>query len=545
HEATESLSRAVTDMPAPPPSLGPWLEPLHPSLRNAVRLRIEGERIGLPGPALTPYLAGLLVLLGMLGTFLGMVVTLNGTGAALQSATDLDAVRASLSAPVRGLGLAFGTSVAGVAASAMLGLLSALLRRERLEAGQLLDARIATGLRVFSQAHRRDESFALLQRQAEAMPALADRLQLMMDTMERQTQALGERLAAGQDRFHDKADAAYVALAASVDRSLKDSLSDSAHAASAAIQPVVEATMAGIARETATLHGTVAQAMQAQLDQLSGRFERSSDGVAQLWQTTLAEQQRAGEATARELQAALERFAGTFEQRSATLVDTVAARLDSTVGSLADGWQGALAQHARTSEQLSGDTQQALTAAVAGFERHSAALLQSLGTAHGELQAALASRDETRLAAWTDSLAAMAAQLQQEWQQAGANTTRQQEEITRALAQTAHDMSSQAEAHARATIAEITTLVQAAAEAPRAAAEVIAELRQKLSDSMVRDNAMLEERSRILETLGTLLDAVNHASTEQRAAIDALVSASADVLDRVGTRFTDQVEADT
>ena len=53
---------------------------LHPSLRNAVRLRIEGERVGLPGPALTPYLAGLLVLLGMLGTFLGMVVTLNGTG---------------------------------------------------------------------------------------------------------------------------------------------------------------------------------------------------------------------------------------------------------------------------------------------------------------------------------------------------------------------------------------------------------------------------------------------------------------------------------
>ena len=69
------------------PSLGHWLDQLHPSLRNAVRLRIEGERVGLPGPALTPYLAGLLVLLGMLGTFLGMVVTLNGTGMALESAT--------------------------------------------------------------------------------------------------------------------------------------------------------------------------------------------------------------------------------------------------------------------------------------------------------------------------------------------------------------------------------------------------------------------------------------------------------------------------
>ena len=35
-----------------------------------------GFPAGLPGPALTPYLVGLLVMLGMLGTFLGMVVTL-------------------------------------------------------------------------------------------------------------------------------------------------------------------------------------------------------------------------------------------------------------------------------------------------------------------------------------------------------------------------------------------------------------------------------------------------------------------------------------
>jgi hypothetical protein len=78
--ATATLSRALADLPDALPALGPWLARLHPSLQNAVRLRIEGERVALPGPSLTPYLAGLLVLLGMLGTFLGMVVTLNGTG---------------------------------------------------------------------------------------------------------------------------------------------------------------------------------------------------------------------------------------------------------------------------------------------------------------------------------------------------------------------------------------------------------------------------------------------------------------------------------
>src|SRR5437868_4089328 len=164
HQATSTLARAVAGLSEPPPSLGAWLDQLHPSLRNATRLRIEGERVGLPGPALTPYLVGLLVLLGMLGTFLGMVATLKGTGMALESATDLQAIRASLAAPVKGLGFAFGTSIAGVATSAMLGLLSALSRRERIRAAQRLDAGIATTLRRYSQAHQREESFKLLQR---------------------------------------------------------------------------------------------------------------------------------------------------------------------------------------------------------------------------------------------------------------------------------------------------------------------------------------------------------------------------------------------
>ncbi|MDH6169080.1 Tfp pilus assembly protein PilE [Variovorax boronicumulans] len=544
-QATTTLTRAVTDMPAPPTSLGEWLDKLHPSLRNAVRLRIEGERVGLPGPGLAPYLAGLLVLLGMLGTFLGMVVTLNGTGTALEGASDLQAMRASLAAPVKGLGVAFGTSLAGVATSATLGLLSALSRRDRLQAAQLLDTRIATTLRVFSLAHQREESFKLLQRQGEAMPALVDRLQLMMATMERHSQALNERLISSQDSFHGKAEAAYAGLASSVGQSLKDGLADSARIAGATIQPVVEATMAGIARETASLHHTIEQSVQRQLDGLSTRFEASTTTVADIWKTALTGQQRTSEAQAKDLRATLDQFAQTFEQRSASLVDGVATRLETTVERMSDNWRSALAQHERASETLSGDTHRALTAAAATFEQHSASLLGTVGQAHADLQAEMASRDQQRLSAWTQALEAMAVSLQQEWQQAGARSENQQQEICTTLAQTAKDISAQSEAHAKSTIAEIGQLMQAASEAPRAAAEVIAELRQKLSDSMARDNAMLDERSRILGTLETLLDAVNHASTEQRSAIDALVATSADLLDRVGTRFTDKVDTET
>ncbi|MFM0109787.1 DUF802 domain-containing protein [Paraburkholderia nemoris] len=718
-QATSTLARAVAGLSGPPPSLGAWLEPLHPSLRNAVRLRVEGERVALPGPALTPYLVGLLVLLGMLGTLLGMVATLRGTGLALESATDLQAIRDSLGAPVKGLGFAFGTSIAGVATSAMLGLLSALCRRERIDAAQMLDVKIATALRIYSQTHQREESFKLLQRQAEVMPTLVERLQAMMTAIEQQSLALNERQIASQDAFHGRTEATYTRLAASVEQSLKESVAESTRAASAALQPVMAATLAGLARETAAMHDTVTHAVQQQLDGLSTGLEATTSTLAGIWSKALEGQQRSNEALTQQLGTSLDRFTETFEQRSAGLLDGVSARLEATAGSVSAAWNEALSRQEQVGEKLAGHNQQALAAAAATFEQHSASLLAAVGQSHTDLQTELASRDQQRLAVWTETLGSMAATLNKEWEQAGTLSARRQQEIcdvlaqtardisaqtqahasstiaeidrlvqvaadapkaaanlqaelaardqqrleawtaalssmaatlnkeweqagtlsasrqqeicetlaqtardisaqtqahasstiaeidrlvqvaadapkaaanlqaelaardqqrlaawtetlgsmaatlskeweqvgTRSasrqqeicdtLAQTARDISAQTQAHASSTIAEIGQLVQAASEAPKAAAEVVAELRQKLSDSMVRDTAMLDERSRLLATLETLLDAVNHASTEQRTAVDALVATSADLLDRVSTRFTDKVELET
>ena len=489
-QATATLAGALAAIPEGLARLGDWLAQVHPSLQNPVRLRVEGERVGLPGPALTPYLVGLLVLLGMLGTFLGMVVTLKGAVIALESTTDLQAVRASLAAPVKGLGLAFGTSVAGVAASAMLGLMSALCRRERLQAAQMLDTRIAAELRVFSLAHQREESFKTLQAQARLMPEVVDRLQAMMAQMERQGLALNERLLASQESFHRNAETVYSGLASSVGQSLKESLAQSARIAGATIQPAVEATMVGIARETTLLHQRVAETVQLQLDGVSERFGH-------------------------------------------------------TVTSVSETWRDALAQHQRSSESLAGETQKSLAVFAETFEQRSASLLATVEQAHGALQADLASQDQQRLAVWSQSLESMAASLQREWQQAGAQTLVQQEQICKTLDQTARGIAAQAEAHARNTIAEIAQLMQAASAAPRAAAEVIGQLRQNLSDSMARDNELLEERSRIMGTLGGLLDTVQLAATQQRGAIDSLVASSGALLERVGARFTETIEAES
>ncbi|KVV36878.1 chemotaxis protein [Burkholderia territorii] len=784
-QATAALSRAVAGLTEPPAKLDTWLDTLPPGLRGAVRARVEGARVALPGPSLTPYLVGLLVLLGMLGTLLGMVVTLKGTGAALESATDLDAIRASLIAPVKGLGFAFGTSIAGVATSAMLGLLSALVRRERLDAGQRLDAKIATTLRVHSSAHQRDESFRLLQRQADVMPALVDRLQAMMTTLEARSVALHDRQIESQQAFFDRTERAYAGLASNVGDALKESAAESARVAGAALQPVVAATMTGLAQEMAALRDTVTGAVQRQLDGLTDGFEKTTANVTAVWSRALDDQRRAGDAVAQQLQTTLGQFTDTFAQRSTQLLDGVATRLESTESRLSDAWRDALARQEQVGETLAGQHAKALGDAAATFERHSSAALAAMRESHAGLQTQLAARDEERLAAWNESLAAMAAKLGEEWQRAGVHSAGRQQEICDALAQTtrdlaaqastfeqrsndllatirdshtglqtqlaardeerlaawneslaamaaklgdewqragvhsagrqqeicdalaqttrdlaaqastfeqrsndllatirdshtglqtqlaardeerlaawneslaamaaklgeewqragvhsarrqqeicdalaqttrdlaaqastfeqrsndllstireshtglqtqlaardeerlaawneslaamaaalrdewartsaqaatrqqdicdtltrtANDITAQAQAHASDTINEISRLVQAASEAPKAAADVVAELRQRLSDSMVRDTAMLEERSRLLATLETLLGAVNHASTEQRAAIDALVSTSADLLERVGARFNDAVDAET
>ncbi|WP_231410058.1 DUF802 domain-containing protein [Ralstonia solanacearum] len=543
-QATATLAHVVTQLSEPPPQLSAWLEQLHPSLRSAVRLRVEGERVALPGPALTPYLVGLLVLLGMLGTLLGMVMTLRGTGAALESAADLQAIRASLAAPIKGLGFSFGTSIAGVSTSAMLGLLSALCRRERLQAAQALDAKIATTLRIHSHAHQREATLKLLQQQAEVMPTLVDRLQSMMTALEQQGLASTERQIASQQAFFDRTEAAYAGLAASVGQSLKDSAADSARTAGAALQPVVEATMAGLAREAASLQETVTRAVQRQLDGLSSGFETTAANVGDTWNRALDAHRQSNEALAEHWRTSLDRLTDTFDHRSANLLEGVAARLDTTASRMSQAWTEALSQQDQTHAQLTGHHQRALEAATATFEQHAVTLQRTLHQSHADLQAGLASRDEQRLAAWTDTLGSMATTLSQQWDQAGARTASHQQAICETLARTAHDISARTQAHASDTIAEMSRLVQAASEAPKAAAEVVAELRQKLSDSMVRDTEMLEERGRLLATVQTLLDAVNHASTEQRTAVDGLISTSADLLDRVGTRFADQVQAE-
>ncbi|RDI20145.1 uncharacterized protein DUF802 [Pseudacidovorax intermedius] len=472
--ATRTLARALDSLgSAPADARHAWLAPVEPALQGAVRQRIEGGRVALPGPALAPYITGLLVLLGMLGTFMGMVVTLDGTGAALTGATELQGIRDALSAPVRGLGLAFGTSVAGVAASAALGLMSALARRERVQVGQQLDAAIAGPLRAFSATHHREASLKLMEQQAGLLPTLVERLQATMEALERQQQALNERLTADQARFHTQAESAYAALAASLERSLKESVAEGARLSGAAIQPAIEATLAGLAQESGRLQSAMAEQVRRQLDGVAERFGQATTEVAGLWRSALAEQQAAQAAGSRAFDEALARFTGHAQQRDAALdealtrftqhtqqhslalADDLAARLDRQSETLGQRWAEALSQQAAGAEQMAMRHEAALQRAAEGFASQAVALHEGVAAAHTELQSRMAAHDDTRLAAWTGALRSLAEELRQQWQQAGAQATGEWQSVGETLSRSVRDITAGAEAQAQRLLADL------------------------------------------------------------------------------------------
>jgi len=650
-----------------------WVATVPAALRAAVQQRLDGLRVALPGLALAPALAGLLVLLGMLGTFIGLVITLSSTASALGQTADLAALRNALGAPVQGLGLAFSASVAGVTGSAMLGLMVALARRERVAVSARLDVALLGRLRPLTAAHRR----AIEQQAAEAAAAETARKNQLELVAQLQTfaKAMADQLAAQNAQFHGETSKAYTALAASVDGTLRTSLTDAARLAGAAIQPAAEAAMAGIAREAAALHERVGTQVGEQLTALSTRFEA---GVAQIAQQGEAAARAQGEGLAQQRAAALQLLADTStatqqamdrlgerwaaeaqallaaqaeadaarasalrnqldalaEQRAAaqqtlahtadrfaaqtqTLLDRAAeaqdrqqaayAELDAQRRAEARADADALAQQRTANEQLlaaqreaaqelladsGARAQQALAELTSGFAaqtkdlleriadtqtRHAAlqaelqaqaraearaeadalaqqrdandkllaaqrdaaqqllaasgqraqdalaeltarfgaqtqAAIAALADSHTQLQAVHASNDAERLAAWRAEL-----------QAAGAAQLAQQQQLADGLLSHTRDLVAQTEAQAKSTLSEAGALLQAAGEAPRAAVEVVAALREQLAQSQAQDRAALAERAELMQTVSTLLASLQQAAGEQRAALDALL----------------------
>ena len=521
--ATSTLSRSLAALSDEAMdrivALEEWLIKLHHSLQHPVRQRIEGNPIALPAPVLTPYLVSLLVMLGLLGTFVGLVETLKGVVVALEGSSELEAIRQALTAPMGGLGLAFGTSVAGVAASAMLGLMSTLSRRDRMLSSRLLDNRIATVLRRFSMTHQQQETFKALQTQSQTLPEIAEKLHALATHMERMTDKLGEQLVENQQHLHESVKTTYGELAASVDQSFRDSvaksdriLSENSRLVGEGIQPIVQEAMvslsAELSRSAQSTHQQLSQTVEDQLQALSGRFAQASEDVARAWKDGLAAHERSNEALIQGMKESFVAFSEEFGRGSSEVLHFI--RKTTT-----DWSESAQADSTRMLSEMSGllkATEALVQARVdtekGWFEGHEQRMDQLAATVQNELSAL---RDE--------------------------EARRGQAAVNRLTA-----LESTVAAHlatlGKALEEPMTRLIEVALETPRAAAEVIGQLRQEISNNIERDNSLLEERSRLMVELNAVSESLARSSAGQVAAIEKLVDASSDRLTEIGEQFS-------
>ena len=533
--ATGSLRAALDGLTTPPAALADWLQQVPAALRDTVRLRIEGHRGALPGPALTPYLVGLLVMLGMLGTFLGMVVTFKGAVFALQGSTDVQAIRAALAEPIRGLSLSFGTSVAGVAASAMLGLMSAIARRERLEAARRLDAAVAGVLQPFSLAQQRQESLRALQAQSRVLPEVAESLHALLERIERRSEQLDAQLLERQEQLQREVTAAYGELARSVAASLQQNLAASTQATGEAIRPVVQSAMAQLVQEAQGLHARLGEVARSQAESLSTRFAAAEQQRLQAW--TAALEQRATQVAERaggEAQLALEEVRRLLEQSGELVRSRAEAEArwlqehGERMDQLAATWRSELAalreDESRRGEAAVGrlaDLQATLAQHLAGLRQDESQRGEQAAQRLGELQATLAQHLST---------------LRAEESARGEAAVQRLSELQGAV--TGHLATLGA-----ALEAPLTRLLNTAAEVPQAAAGVISQLREEMSRVAERDNLALQERTVLLERLGALIQSLEQAAGDQRGAIESLVGSASSVLEQAQSRFGQALEA--
>ena len=475
HKATQGLQAALPKLPdfnsteSENALLDRWLTTLPAALKFSVHSRIEGETKGLPAPVLTPYLVGLLVMLGLLGTFVGMVDTLQGSVIALQGSTDLASIRDGLAAPIKGLGLAFGTSVAGVAASAMLGLMSTLSRRERILVTRELDAKINTVLRRFSLNFNRQETYKALQQQAQALPEVARQMSQMASHLESIGQRIEQQLNRKQDQFHQQAQQSYTQLADSVGQTLNNVLQNSAEVIAGRMSPLIEGLLT---QSQNTLQAGAESTQQAllslqekHLTQVTQALQETTRAVNQSWEQGVV-------STGKRLEAHIDKL----EQSSETL----------------------LSQR----QQAESAWQQAHVQVIASMDQHLQQALSELREQEQSRSDKAFSQLEKLEVTAAEHLAALGVSLE----------------------------------------APMTRLIETASAAPQAAAEVITKLKQEMTENLSRDNALLEERRRIMADLERVSDSLAQSTLNQGQAMETLLQSSGEKLAAISERFEHRVQ---
>jgi hypothetical protein len=139
--------------------------------------------------ALPQYLTGLLVGMGLLGTFIGLLATLNDITVLISSFADLDMQSASplvvfrtmierMKAPMQSMGIAFSASMFGLLGSIILGLMMVGLRRLQGDMFSVLSSEVGRHIETRSQQRAQSALIDDIQKQrADMLRALTEQIE--------------------------------------------------------------------------------------------------------------------------------------------------------------------------------------------------------------------------------------------------------------------------------------------------------------------------------------------------------------------------------
>ena len=555
---TGALKSALSELNDKTEDIGQWLLKLSPSLQNAVRLRIEGERNALPAPVVTPFLVGLLVMLGLLGTFVGMVDTLNGAVVALEGESELEAIRAGLAAPIEGLGLAFGTSVAGVAGSAMLGLLSTISRRERVQVSYLLDTKVGNELKHLSANYQQQLAFKAIQDQANALPEVAEKLTALAVNLETMTQDMGQNLLASQTEFQATVTQSYESLNKSVSESLKDNLSENEKLIRTSIQPMAQESLTQLNDAAFKTQQKLVDVSEKQLKTLNEAVQANSKLVQDVFDSGLKQQGDATQAMVASMNDSVAKVASQFQSNTQDLLDGVtesqtkiANQQQTDAAQFNDMIKEQLAQFQNSSQQLLDGVTENQSGIV---KQQQADSIEFNGIIKEQLEQ-FQNNSQQMLDGVAENQSKMVKQQQADatefsslMQEHLAQFRTDESQRTDAAIERLSELESVVSKHltllGQSLEEPMTRLIETASQTPKAAADVIEKLRGEISKNIERDNGLLEERSNLMQRLESLSDAVEKNTVDQQQAIASLLDSSTVKLSEVSTQFGEHLQGE-
>ncbi len=474
-----------------------WMATLPLSWRSPVRERVEGRSMALPVLALTPYLVGLLVMLGMLGTFLGMLASLSGTAFALNSLNDIQGIRDAFARPIQGLGLAFGASVAGVATSALLGLMSTWVRRERAELWLRMDSE-AESLAMFSNRYRQIQQWEELLTNSRALPEWLSQMNVWMTRMQDLQSQLNEQWLARQSQHHQEIAQAHQVQALALSKALSEQWTH---------------TTGQTVNSLQTLEQRLAERWADTTGQTVNSLQTLEQRLAERWADTTGQ-------TVNSLQTLEQRLA---EQWTHTTAQTVNS-LQTLEQRLAERWADTTGQTVSGLQAMGEALQQGLTDAARQTGEHIQRMSQDQLSRMGEHTQNTQQQLQQAFADW--------------WQQ-------HQDQNLQHLARIDARLVEHLAQWGTSLQAPLSDLMQVASQSSQTAAELIGSLRQRVEDSMARDHELLQERTRTLAQLSQVSQVWGEqvkAQGQQWRDLSAQIQAASLDVAQLGASFAQSVE---